>query len=119
MRQIFFISPNGYMPVREAFTPPVAGARTHGWSAEGDDPKQRMVVGVVEMDGHCDAEKVLECLEKQGILWLPNHHRNERIPTEHVTHLSRHGVKYGDTTTEAMTKIHEVAGFSPLKPKRF
>lgn len=119
MRQIFFISPKGYLPVRQAFIPGVSGARTHGWSAEGDDPKNQTVIGVVEMDGSCDAEAVLERLEREGILWLPNHHQNIPVSTEHVSHLGRHGVKGGDSTFDAMTKVHGVAGFPPLKPRRF
>lgn len=119
MRQVFFISPNGYMPVRQAFTPPLSGARTHGWSAEGDDPKAQTVIGVVELDGHCDAEQVIERLEGQGIHWLPNHHGSEPIGQDHAPYLERHGVKRGDTTLQAMTKVHTVSGFSPLRPKRF
>jgi hypothetical protein len=119
MRQIFFISPKGYMPVRKAFTPHVPGARTHGWSAEGDDPKSQTVIGVVEMDGSCDAESVLERLEREGILWLPNHHQSAPISQGHLSHLEKHGVVPGDSTTQAMTKVHAKAGFPPLKPKRF
>ena len=119
MRQIFFISPSGYMPVRKAFTPPVSGAKTHGWTAEGDDPKSQTVLGVVEMDGHCDSEVVLERLEREGILWLPNHHYGDPISAEHMRHLARHGVSLGDSTLEAMKKVHAIAGFPPLRPKRF
>ena len=107
------------MPVREAFEPPLRGARTHGWSATGDDPKTQTVIGVVEMDGNADAEQVIARLEKHGIVWLPNHHGTEKLKTFHVEHLGRHGVTTEHTTLEAMTKVHAVAGFPPLRPKRF
>jgi hypothetical protein len=119
MRQLFFISPNGYMPVRNAFDPPIIGARTHGWSAEGDDPSKDQVVGVVEMDGRCDSEQVITALESQGIMWLPNHKDNQQINPEHAQALARHGVKPNHTTAQAMTQVHSIAGFPPIKPKRF
>ena len=119
MRQIFFISPKGYIPVRQAFTPHIPGTNTHGWSAEGDDPKTQTVIGVVEMDDTTDGELVLERLEREGILWLPNHHTGGLIGQEHLSHFEKHGVMYGDSTFDAMTKVHAVAGFPPLKPRRF
>jgi hypothetical protein len=119
MRQVFFISPNGYMPVRTAFDPPVNGARTHGWCAEGDDPSQGTVIGVVEMNGLCDSEEVITAFESQGIMWLPNHKNNEQIKPEHYQALKRHGVQPNHTTAEAMKQVHSIAGFPPIKPKRF
>lgn len=71
------------------------------------------------MDGDCDAERVIEKLESQGVLWMPNHHGSEKINPEHHTHLAKHGVLPSDTTLQAMTKVHAIAGFPPLKPKRF
>ena len=115
MRQIFFISPNGYTAVKSAGL----GPRTHGWTADGDDPKTQTVIGVVEIGDSCDPEKIIERLEAQGILWLPNHHTQGTISPEHHKHLSRHGVQLNDTTLQAMTKVHGVSGFPPLKPKRF
>ena len=71
------------------------------------------------MDGGCDAEQVIERLEAQGIEWLPNHHGNEKIAPHHAQKLAKHGVVETDTTFEAITKVHGVAGFPPLKPRRF
>lgn len=71
------------------------------------------------MEGNCDAETVIEWLEKQQIHWLPNHHQNKPLETLHVERLAKHGVQQGDTTLQAMTKVHAVAGFPPLKPRRF
>lgn len=120
MRQLFFISPTGYPAVKKAFEEHVNGVQqTHGWCAEGDDPKTQTVIGVVEMDGHCDAEVVIDRLESVGIMWLPNHHGNENIKPEHAQALKHHGVVPSDTTLQAMNKVHAVAGFPPIKPKRF
>ena len=96
MRQIFFIPPlsDPHMTTAKAFETPIPGANYHVWS----DGTQ--ATGVVEMDGTCDAEKVIAALEAQGIKWLPNHLHDK-------------------TTADAMTKLHEVSGFSHLKPKRF
>ncbi len=107
MRQLFFI-PNGQQ------FPQVFGATFHFWrSDEGDS------VGVVHMDGNCDAEQLIERMESLGIEWLPNHHGNEKITPHHAQKLAKLGVVEGDTTFAAMVKIHAVAGFSPLKPRRF
>lgn len=107
------------MPVRQAFTPTVRGASTHGWCAEGDDASKDQVMGVVEMTSACDAELVIDRLEAAGIMWLPNHTTNQVIAPEHAAALSKHGVLPTDTTAQAMTKLHAKCGFPPLKPKRF
>lgn len=88
MRQIFFIpkAPHIFLDV--------PGAVYHIW-IDGDQS-----AGVIEMDGHCDAERVIEALEKQGIEWLPDHHRDQ-------------------STLNKMTTLHEKSGFPHLKPKRF
>ncbi len=121
MRQLFFISPKGYPAVRAAFTPAIKGASTGGWCAEGDDPAKDTVIGVVEMYGTCDAEEVITALEGQGIMWLPNHMTtpNEPIKPEHAAALAKHGVLPTHTTLQAMTAVNAIAGFPPLKPKRF
>ena len=119
MRQLFFISPNGFPPVRQAFEPPVIGARTHGWCAENEDPHTGQIVGVVELDGRADSEEVITRLEAAGIQWLPNHRDNAPIADAHADALARHGVRRGHTTAEALTAVHSVSGFPPHKPRRF
>ena len=71
------------------------------------------------MDGDCDAEEVITTLEAQGITWLPDHKGTEKIKPEHADALKRHGVQPNDTTGQAMAKVHSIAGFPPIKPKRF
>lgn len=108
MRQLFFLS--SHVP---EFTP-IHGANWHVWS---DDQKE--FIGVVEMNGNCDAERVIANLEAQGIEWLPNHLQGGVISKDHALRLAKHGVAYGDTTFAAMSKVHAVAGFPHLRPKRF
>lgn len=100
MRQIFFTStildPKQLMlTASKAFTPAIPGAHFHIWT---DGTTQ--ACGVVEMDGDCDAERVLTALESQGFTWLPNH-----LTTP--------------TTMTTMTNMYTASGFPPLKPKRF
>jgi hypothetical protein len=71
------------------------------------------------MDGRCDAEQVIDALEAQGIMWLPDHKTNEQIKPEHHQSLKRHGVQPSHTTAQAMKQVHSIAGFPPIKPKRF
>jgi hypothetical protein len=92
---------------------------THGWCAEGDDPKTEQVIGVVELSDSTDAERVIDKLEAAGIMWLPDHKTAETINPEHAAALAKHGVLPTHTTRQAMTIVHSVAGFPPLKPKRF
>jgi len=108
MRQLFFVSE---APLTQF--PQLMGATFHVWT-DGDAH-----VGVVNMDGNCDAEQVISHLESSGISWLPNHLGNETVPAHCVQCLSKHGVLSTDTTAAAMLKIHAKAGFPPLKPKRF
>lgn len=119
MRQLFFISPTGFPAVRQAFTPPIIGARTHGWVDEGSDPHTQQIVGVVEMAGNVDAEAVIDRLEANGIMWLPNHKDNQKIHPAHAAALAKHGVAATHTTTEAMNTLFTKSGFPPHKPKRF
>jgi hypothetical protein len=116
MRQLFFIAPNGYPQVKASGV-----MSTHGWCAAGDDPTKDQIMGVVEMQGNTDAEKVIDKLEAAGIHWLPNHlaNPNQTISPEHADLLEKHGVLPTDTTTQAMTKLHAKFGFPPLKPNRF
>jgi hypothetical protein len=65
-----------------------------------------------------DPEQVIDALEAQGIMWLPNHEKNERIKPEHAAALKdEFGVTEEHTTAEAMTLVHEKAGFPWMKPK--
>lgn len=108
MRQLFFL------PDKPFDFASIPGANFHVWT---DD--DGLSVGVVHMDGQCDAEAVIEWMEGQGFAWLPNHQTSEQIKHEHVQRLDKHGVIAGDTTAQAMTKVHTKSGFPPLKPKRF
>lgn len=119
MRQIFFISPNGYPAVHKAFTPRIHGASSSHWCPHDKDASRDQVIGVVEMTGTCDPERVIDVLEREGIMWLPNHHTGGQIAPEHAAALAEHRVQPGDTTLQAMTKVYANAGFPPLKPKRF
>jgi hypothetical protein len=114
MIQIYFISPNGASVVQKALLG-LGGQRTHGWRPDGDD---KQVIGVVEVLMG-DTEQVCDALEAAGILILPDHKGTETIAAEHHEKLKLHGVLPTDTTKIAMTKVHGIAGFPPLKPKRF
>jgi len=126
-QQLFFISPNGFMPVRQAFDvngTRMVGVGTHGWcdTEGGDDPHTGTIVGVVEISEPADPEHVIDRLEAQGIMWLPNHHGTEKIKPEHAALLAKHGVTAQHTTAEAMTIMHQKHGMPTLKPqgkKRF
>jgi hypothetical protein len=122
MRQLFFISPNGLMPVRKAFEGcPRERAnpchprdlRTHGWCAEGDNPRQDPIIGVVEIHGYHSRKEAVRLLEAQGILPLPDHQADEKIKPEHYEVLKRHGVQPDHTTAQAMTAVHAISGFPP------
>lgn len=113
LKQLFFIAPNGYAQVK------ATGLKsTHGWCAEGDDPTKDQIIGVVELLPHVDAETVIDTLEANGIMWLPNHQNNQTIRPEHAVALAKHGVLPTHTTTQAMTLVHQKTGFGPLKPKQ-
>lgn len=114
MRQLFFIAPLGYPQVKASGV-----LSTHGWCAAGDDPTKDQIMGVVEMMGNIDAERIIDKLEAAGIMWLPNHMTNQPIAAEHAAALAKHGVLPTHTTAEAMTILHAKFGFPPLKPKRF
>jgi hypothetical protein len=114
MRQLFFIAPNGYPQVK------ASGVKsTHGWAAPGDDPTKDAVIGVVELHGNTNAERVIDKLEAAGIHWLPNHHHNTVIAPEHAELLAKHGVLPTHTTAEAMQRVFEKSGFPPHKVSRF
>lgn len=114
MVQIFFISPNGASVVQAALKG-VRGQRTHGWRPDGAD---KQVIGVIEVDTG-DTEEVAEACEAAGILLLPDHKTDQTIDSEHFARMKQHGVLASDNTKQAMTKVHGVSGFSPLKPKRY
>ena len=116
MTQLFFISPGGYAVVHQAIShllvPP---SQSHAWVADGEV----QAVGVVEMTDRCDTEAIASALEAAGVTVLPDHRTNEPIAPEHHALIKHHGVSHTDTTKQAMHKIHALAGFPPLKPKRF
>jgi hypothetical protein len=114
MIQIFFISPNGASVVRDALKD-IPGHQPHGWRPDGDD---KQVIGVVNVHAG-DPDRVAEALEAAGIHVLPDHKGTETIAPEHHERLKRHGVLPTDTTKLAMHKVHGIAGFPPIKPKRF
>lgn len=125
MRQLFFISPNGFMPVRKAFegcprdpqSPGHArGYRTHGWCAEGDNPRKDAIVGIVEVHGFSSRKEAMRLLAAQGILPLPDHRTEEKISPEQYELLKRHGVQAEHTTAEAMRMVHQISGFPPHLP---
>ena len=109
--QIFFIA-DSFEAVHTALQD-VKGHSMHGWTADGTT----QCVGVVECTG--DTEIVACALEAAGINLLPDHKGSEVITAEHHTKLKQHGVLPTDTTKSAMTKVHGVSGFPPLKPKRY
>jgi hypothetical protein len=114
MRQMFFIAPNGYPQVKQSGV-----TSTHGWCADGDDPTKDQIIGVVEMAGNTNADRVIDTLEAAGIMWLPNHQNKEVIAPEHAAALAKHGVTPTDTTASAMAKVFAVSGFPPHKVSRF
>jgi hypothetical protein len=122
MRQLFFISPSGFLPVRKAFqecprdpdSPGHSrGYRTHGWVAENDNPRQDPIIGVVEIHGYHSRKEAVRLLEAQGILPLPDHRTDEKINSDHYELLKRHGVQPDHTTAQAMTAVHAISGFPP------
>jgi hypothetical protein len=118
MIQIYFISPTGAQAVQQALKG-IPNQRTHGWRAEGED---KQVIGVVIVDGHnmdLIVHEVCDAFDAAGIHILPDHKTNEAIAPEHHEKLKQHGVLPTDTTKQAMTKVHAIAGFPPLKPARF
>jgi hypothetical protein len=115
MIQIYFISPTGAQAVQKALLG-IRGQRTHGWRPDGDD---KQVIGVVEITGKGDPEEAADALEAAGIMVLPDHKTDQALDSTHVAALKQHGIAEGDTTKVAMTKIHTIAGFPPIKPKRF
>jgi hypothetical protein len=118
MIQIHFISPTGAAAVQKALLG-IPNQRTHGWRAEGDD---KTVIGVCIVDGHNTdiiQHDVCDAFEAAGIHVLPDHRTNEPIAPEHHALLKQHGVAAADTTKQAMTKIHKVSGFPPIRPPRF
>ncbi|MFZ1973837.1 MAG: hypothetical protein WAU89_13385 [Candidatus Acidiferrales bacterium] len=112
--QIFFISPTGAAIVPQALKG-IRIKQTHGWRPDGTD---KQVIGVVEV-GDGDSEQIAEALEGAGILLLPDHKTDQAIDSEHYQRMKQHGVLESDNTKQAMTKVHGVSGFHPLKPKRY
>lgn len=108
MRQLFFVSDT---PITQY--PQLMGATFHVWTDSGHS------VGVVNMDGDCDSDKVISALESAGYSWMPNHFGIDPIGTDCAQCLGSYGVLATDTTVTAMTKIHAAAGFPPLKPRKF
>jgi len=112
--QIFFISPTGFMAVRNALKG-IPGQRTHGWADTDNGSNQ--VIGVAEVWG--DTELVATALENAGILLMPDHRFNGPIGKPIVDALAAHGVNASDTCCSAMEKIHAKSGFPPHKMKRY
>lgn len=114
--QLFFISPKGRQPIRKAFN---VDRDIHPFWCEGTDSDKDQIIGCVEMRDKDDPEQIIEKLEAQGVLWLPNHFNNEAIKSEHAAALAKHGVLPADTTAQAMTKVNAKVGHPTLKPRRF
>ena len=109
MRQLFFIPSCG----PELLRTQVPGATFHIWT---DDDGQS--VGVVNMDGSCDSDLVVNALQNTCSC-LPNHFGSDPLGPDCVQKLAKYGVLVGDTTAQAMTKVHAIAGFPHLKPRQF
>jgi len=107
MRQLFFI------PSQQFTFPKILGASFHVWK---DDSGQS--VGVVNMDGGCDSDAVLNALEATCEC-LPNHFGAETIGATCASSLAKYGVVQGDTTMQAIMKVNAAAGFPHLKPRKF
>jgi hypothetical protein len=118
--QLFFISPKGYQAVKDSRVQWMRGViQCHGWTpGTKEDAENGEVIGVVEMNG-ADIDEVLDALEAQGIMYLPNHTKNQTIAAEHAAVLAKHGVEPHHTTAEAMTIVHAKAGMPVLKPKGY
>jgi hypothetical protein len=124
MRQPFFISPNGFMPVTKAFEGcprdrenryHPRDLRTHG-CAEGDNARKDAIIGIVEIHRYHSLKRVTLLLEAQGTMWLPDPRASEKIRQEHYEALRRHGVQADHITAETMRTVHEVSGFPPHLP---
>jgi hypothetical protein len=116
MVQIFFISPNGYMPIRNTLAG-IPGQSTHGWLDTAAGVTQ--IIGVAHINGNGDGEHVASALEAAGILVLPDHRFKATLATDIVTALTPYGVSATDTTATAMAKVQTTSGFPPHKVKRF
>lgn len=116
--QIYFISPNGYLPVRNALQG-IRGQSTHGWV--DSDAGAPQIIGVVEIDGRGNGEQVALALEAAGIFVLPDHRFGETLANHPnvVAALAPYGVTTTDTVGTAMAKIYTKSGFPPHKIKRF
>jgi len=117
MQQLFFISPTGYAAVDKALRPEgklnLSKFGFHCYSEDGDESQ---VIGVVEIKNG-DPEQIIDALEAQGIIWLPNHLGTQTICADACAALSEYGVQSTHTTAQAMTLVHQDCGFPPLQPK--
>jgi hypothetical protein len=114
--QIFFISPNGYMPIRNSLQG-VRGQSTHGWM--DTDAAATQIIGVAEIFRNGNGEQVASALEAAGIIVLPDHRFGSVVPATVVTALAPYGVTATDTTATAMAKVEAKSGFPPHKVRRF
>ena len=116
--QLFFVSPNGYLPIRNSMQG-LRGVVTHGWM--DTDAGATQIIGVAEMDGRGDGEQIASALEAAGIFVLPDHRFGETLANHPnvVTALAPYGVSATDTAATAMQKVQTKSGFPPHKVKRF
>lgn len=118
MMQVFFICPDGYLPIRTAMQG-LRDVRTHGWM--DTDAGVTQIVGVAEVDGRGNGEQVASALEAAGIFVLPDHRFGETLANHPnvVTALAPYGVTATDTTATAMAKVWTKSGFPAHKIRRF
>jgi hypothetical protein len=83
------------------------------WRADGDDDQ---VIGLLNVK---DVDAAIDQLEAAGIMWLPNHERNQVIKPEHAKALAKHGVLPTHTTSEAMALVYKVSGYGIHKISKF
>jgi hypothetical protein len=116
--QVFFISPDGYIPIRTALAG-ISGQSTHGWM--DTDAGATQIIGVAEIRGNGNGEQVASALEAAGITVLPDHRFGETFANHPnvVTALAPYGVTATDTTATATAKVLTKSGFPPHKVKRF
>lgn len=100
MVQIYFFSPLGYAPMKDATLKSLIGG-SHGWQGEG----QSWVFGLAEVKDGFHAADVRDRLESLGVITLPPFSDNETpIEQKVYTALSQH-ISPSDRTRAIAKKL--------------
>jgi hypothetical protein len=115
MIKIFFFSPTGFIPMKNAILKSLIDG-SHGWQADGES----WVYGICIPRQGVDPNEVADVLESLGVHVLPGVHDQDTNPHPNVHKaLARHGVVPGDKTSAITKKMHNACGMPILKPHFF